>query len=194
MILGMSHCGPKMFLKGFSTKTLSSSGLSCYKPLSHGRRKHHIQRKVGNYHPDRPCCRRRARLSRPSRTSQKPHSGLSLCREQQTAPSSDRGCSHVSSPNQADPWEVTRGYIYDSAAWDEGAPERKQQNVLSERMFQLAPLLQVTRWSTSQIVSLELPEVAQKHFMTQIFIYDFFLTILQLKCFQTVSCFPRVQL
>lgn len=76
-----------------------------------------------DHHRGRPCCRRRARLSHPSHTSRRLRSGSFLCRAQQTAPSSGRGCSHVSSPSQASLWGVTLGYIYDSISWDEGGLE-----------------------------------------------------------------------
>lgn len=80
-----------------------------------------------SYHLDRPCCQRRARQSHPSRTSQKQHSGLFLCREQQTVPSSGRGCSRASSPSRVNLWEVTLGCIYGSVSWDEGGPETEQE-------------------------------------------------------------------
>lgn len=92
-----------------------------------------MQERSIKYHPDQPCCRRRARQSRLSRTSQKRHSGLFLCRGQQITPSSGRGCSRVSSPSQADLWEVTLGCIYDSASWDEGGPKTEhEEKVIKE--------------------------------------------------------------
>lgn len=93
------------------------------------------------YHLDQPCCQRRARQSRLSHTSQKQHSGLFLYTEQQIIPFSDRGCSHVSSPSQVNLWEGTRGYIYDSVAWDEGGPKMEhEENITNEphSMFQVS--------------------------------------------------------
>lgn len=76
-----------------------------------------------DHHLDQPCCRRRARQSHPSRTSQKQRSGSFLCRAQQITPSSDTGCSHVSSPSRASLWEVILDGKCDSVFWDEGEPE-----------------------------------------------------------------------
>jgi hypothetical protein len=85
------------------------------------------------YHPDQPCCQRRAKQSHPFHTSQKQHSGLFQCREQQITPSSGKGCSYVSSPSQVNLWEVTLGYIYDSTSWDEDGPKMDhKENAMNE--------------------------------------------------------------
>lgn len=80
-----------------------------------------------DHHLDPPCCQRKARQSHPSHTSQKQHSGSFLCREQQITPSSDRGCSRVSSPSQASLWEVILDDKNDSTSWDEGEPKRDHE-------------------------------------------------------------------
>lgn len=85
-----------------------------------------VEERVFKYHRGRPCCQRRARQSRLSRTSQKQHSGLFLCREQRIIPSSGKGCSRASSPSRVNLWEATLGYICDSVSWDEGGPTMEQ--------------------------------------------------------------------
>lgn len=93
----------------------------------------HVEERDWTHHPGQPCCRRRARQSHLSHTSQRLHNGSFLCRAQQTTPSSGRGCSRVSNPSQADLWGVTLGYIYDSTSWDEGGPKRDhQENIRNE--------------------------------------------------------------
>ena len=92
-----------------------------------------LQKKSFKYHLDQPCCQKRAMQNHPSHTSQRQHSGSFLYRKQQTTPSSERGCSRVSSPSQASLWEVILGDIYDSPSWDGGGPKMDhEENTTSE--------------------------------------------------------------